>query len=349
VACTLHRLAQAHGHVSALDGPAFPDLVAGVEEDAGETLPAARYERAHIVWALRARRRRQRYAPDVVHAHLATPGLAAATWLAAGDVPLVVTFHLMPIAPRWPKDYFMPIQSERVFAERARRHRGTAFVGGTAADVAAIAKRLPGTHTSLVVHAPPLPPIHEKTPTRLPYPPGQLKLLSVGRLGEQKGFDRLLLALADPRVRDVPWHWVLVGDGKLRAKLEASVSEAGLQGRVTLTGFLPSDRLFEQADLVLCPSRFEGTSLVPLEAILARRPVIASSIPPHVATLGGVPDSLLPDDESKWPEALLRALSDATARDDLCREQSRIVQGDPRERLWEDYKRIYEHVTGSRP
>src|SRR5581483_1053317 len=99
-----------------------------------------------------------------------------------------------------------------------------------------------------------------------PFPPDKLKLLSVGRLSEQKGFDRLVRALSDPKIRDLPWHWVLVGDGKERQRLEASVAAGGLEAKVTFAGFLPSNGLFQQADLVLCPSRFEGTSLVPLEA-----------------------------------------------------------------------------------
>jgi len=344
VACTLHRLATTHGHASRLDGPALPMLVAGVATETGETLPATVLERARAFWALGARTRVRAFAPDVVHVHLATPRYAATTWFIAGSLPLVVTFHLLPPNVPWAKDYLMPVHSERVLARLGQRRRRPTFVAVSAADRANLETLFPGADTAAVVNAPPLSPVRDEQHPVLPFPKGVVRLLSVGRLDEQKGFDRLVSALADPRVRSLPWHWVVVGDGGERARLEASVVANGLDGRVTFAGFTPAHHLYEQSDLVLCPSRFEGMPLVPLEVLLSRKPVLVSRIPPHQELLGAAPASFLPESDTEWAAALVGPLSDPTARAALLDAQSAVSRVDPRERLWQDYLRIYERV-----
>src|SRR6201992_1349312 len=108
MACTIHALSRAHGHDSRIEAPALPEIVRGVRE-AGAELDAAAETRAGP-WALGARRRRARVQPDVVHAHLATPGLASAAWWIAGGTPLSLSFHLLP-AERWPNDYLLRVPS----------------------------------------------------------------------------------------------------------------------------------------------------------------------------------------------------------------------------------------------
>lgn len=346
IACTLHRLGVAHGHTSMLEGPAIPELVAGVLEDSGERLPASRVERLHVTWALAAGRRRRGFRPDIVHAHFASPGLAMASWIIAGSTPFVGTFHLLPRAPRWPKDYFLPVQCERVFRVMASKQPRHAFVVGTAADLPPIRARFPGSRTVLIVNAPPLPPVAARNTPSLPFQSGVPRLLSVGRLNEQKGLDRLIRALADPAVAELPWHWVIVGEGPERSALERLVADMNLARRVTFVGHLPANGLFEQADLVLSPSRFEGTSLVPQEALLAGRPVLASRIPPHIDLLGDLPGALLPENDAEWPRALRTALADHRALRELRQAHSRRASGDPREELWRAYQQLYEQVLG---
>jgi len=348
VACTLHRLAERHGHTSMLDGPAFPALVSGVASDTGQQMASASYERFHLLWALAARRRRRAFDPDVVHAHLATPGLAGAAWLIAGRTPIVVTFHLLRRIPRWPRDYFAPVQSERVLARLSRAEPRSAFVTVSAADKSYFESVVADVRPEVVVNAPPLPPLRAPRPVALPFPDGALKLLSVGRLNEQKGFDRMLRALSDPRVRRTPWHWVIVGEGEDRSRLAAQIAETGLQDRVTLAGFIPAHGLFEQADLVLCPSRFEGMPLVVLEALEAARPVVASRIAPHVELLGHVPGSLLPEDDRAWPESLAILFEDGRARSALRAAEAVVSRAELREKFWADYLRIYETVARGR-
>lgn len=118
--------------------------------------------------------------------------------------------------------------------------------------------------------------------------PDELLLLSVGRLERNKGLHLLVAALA--RARDLPLRWVVIGDGPFRRQLTAAVRAARLSRRVVLAGRVGDAGLhtwYEAADLFVHPTLYEGSSLVTLEAMAHRLPVVAS-------TAGGLPDKVLP-------------------------------------------------------
>ncbi|MCS6886854.1 MAG: glycosyltransferase family 4 protein [Chloroflexus sp.] len=116
-------------------------------------------------------------------------------------------------------------------------------------------------------------------------------LLSVGRLEPNKGFDVLIAALARLR-NELPanWRWLLVGSGSARVALEQQARDAGIADHTIFVGRLSDEELhslYEEIDLFVHPTRYEGSSLVTLEAMIHRRPVVASAI-------GGIPDKVFP-------------------------------------------------------
>lgn len=152
-----------------------------------------------------------------------------------------------------------------------------------------------------------------------PLPEGPPRLVAIGRLAEQKGFPLLVeaMALAAPDLPDL--HLTLIGEGPFRPQLERQIASAGLQDRITLTGWLDEtgvrDHLARAHALVL-PSFAEGLPMVVMEAFAAARPVIASAIM-------GVPELVSP--ATGWlvpagdPAALAEAIRAfaATPRDRL--------------------------------
>ena len=143
-------------------------------------------------------------------------------------------------------------------------------------------------------------------------------LVSVGRLEANKGFDvliRVLATLANRNVMPARWKWVLVGDGSMRHTLHRAVEAAGLSARVVLQGRASVDDLhgwYEAATLFVHPTLYEGSSLVTLEAMAHRRPVVASRA-------GGLPDKVIPGvtgwlvppgNEEALGGAIIKALSD---------------------------------------
>lgn len=107
------------------------------------------------------------------------------------------------------------------------------------------------------------------------------QLLFVGRLAAIKGVALLLEAFADLRARHPKAGLTLVGDGPERAALEAKARDLGLGDSVRFTGYLgQSDVAAEllKTDVFVLPSFAEGVPVVLMEAMAARRPVIAPRV-----------------------------------------------------------------------
>ncbi len=107
--------------------------------------------------------------------------------------------------------------------------------------------------------------------------PGPLKLLSVGRLANQKRIDRLVEAVGR---MTVPVHCTIVGDGEDRAMLEELAYRVA-PGRVTFVGRKTPEevRAFQRdAEVFVLPSDKEGMPLSALEAMAAGLPIIGSNV-----------------------------------------------------------------------
>lgn len=111
-------------------------------------------------------------------------------------------------------------------------------------------------------------------PAALPAPPGASRLLALGRLHPNKGFDVLLRALAL-----LPGaHLSLAGEGPERAALQRLAAGLGVADRVAFLGWREdAGALLAACDLFVCPSRHEPLGNVVLEAWSAARPVIAAA------------------------------------------------------------------------
>ena len=116
---------------------------------------------------------------------------------------------------------------------------------------------------------------------------GDITVLSVGRLTEVKGQDRLIDAAALVRGRTkIPFRVVLVGDGPLRPRVEERIRQSSMGDRVTVVGHLEhrSDALvghYKAADLFVLPSvtagdRKEGIPGTLVEAMAAGLPIVST-------------------------------------------------------------------------
>jgi glycosyltransferase involved in cell wall biosynthesis len=109
-------------------------------------------------------------------------------------------------------------------------------------------------------------------------PATPLRVLCVGRLVRQKGFEFVLEALSRARA---PSLLRIVGDGPLRARLASRIAALGLEDRVDLVGWVDRADLpayYQWADVLCLPSFEEGMPNVVLEAMAAGLPVIASDV-----------------------------------------------------------------------
>ena len=334
VALTLRDLALAHGWEAAIDLP-VPIPTERFAAPAPEPAPKVSWWR----WAVRERR-----PVDVVHAHLPWPDRLGPALVAAQGMPLVVTFHLLPREEGWTRDRLFGVQTKWLMALVGRTRARVTWVALSREDARTL-ERLLGAPVVVVRNAPP-----RAIPSTRPvtWPEEIVRLVSVGRLEWQKGFERMIDALAHPPVRDLPWHWNLLGEGSLRDALRARITTAGLDERITLVGARPASDGLTGAHLLLAPSLREGMPLVPLEALEAGVPVIASRIPPHEELFEKVPDALLSADEGAWPTDLVRVIADGVVRQRLLLAQRRILGDDPRESTWRMYASLYDELRLTR-
>lgn len=129
----------------------------------------------------------------------------------------------------------------------------------------------------------------------LPLPEGQGRMVAIGRLSEQKGQLLLIEALAKACPQAPELHLTLVGDGGLRAPIEAAIARLGLTDRVTLTGWLDEAGVRQElarAHALVLPSFAEGLPMVVMEAMAAARPVLATYV-------AGIPELVVPG-ETGW-------------------------------------------------
>lgn len=102
-------------------------------------------------------------------------------------------------------------------------------------------------------------------------------LLAVGRLGPEKGFDRLLHAFGGLAPENPEWDLVIVGEGPERSTLERQVIELGLAGRVHLPGRIGNlGDWYERADLYALSSYFEGFPNTLAEAMAYGLPAVST-------------------------------------------------------------------------
>lgn len=107
----------------------------------------------------------------------------------------------------------------------------------------------------------------------------KLKLIAVGRLISQKGYDVLLPALAR-LARETDFECLILGRGPLQVALQQQRESLGLTQHVTFYGW--DDNPFaaiREADIFLLPSRWEGFGNVLLEAMALGRPIVAADCP----------------------------------------------------------------------
>ena len=145
-------------------------------------------------------------------------------------------------------------------------------------------------------------------------PPACPLALFVGRLAEQKGVADLLGALDLLQHVRPDLRTLIVGDGPLRARLEATARAYRLvESRRALFLGHRNDvpRLLAACDLLVLPSLYEGMPNVVLEAMRFRKPVVATAAPGTTEVVVNNATGLLVP--LKSPPALARALRQVVA------------------------------------
>lgn len=236
---------------------------------------------AQVTAILRTRR------PHVVHTHMAKAGFVGRLAARLVGTPVIVhTFHGNVL-----RGYFGAARSRAfVTLERVMGALSTKVIAispGQREEILAL--RIARAENIVVVPlgvdlAPFRDPPRGRLRTSLGIGPGVALVGTVARLVPIKEVELFLRAVAEVSRTRTDVLAVVVGDGPLRADLEAVAVRLGIDRRVHFLGWradLPA--IYADLDVFVLSSRNEGTPVAILEALTAGVPVVATSV-------GGVPD-----------------------------------------------------------
>lgn len=162
-------------------------------------------------------------------------------------------------------------------------------------------------------------------------PDGPLNMLSVGRLVEKKGFDRLIAAFAllPPEIN---WHWTHIGGGELLDSLTAQAREAGIGAdRIDWRGACDQPEVIaamRAADLFVLPSRIaangdrDGLPNVLMEAASQELPILSTAVSAIPEFIEDGTHGILSSDK---PEALADAMAFIAANPARAAEMARAA------------------------
>jgi glycosyltransferase involved in cell wall biosynthesis len=151
-------------------------------------------------------------------------------------------------------------------------------------------------------------PSHRRKPFRVLYS---------GRIEADKGvFDLLSIAKDLRSSHGEAIVFELLGDGGAMPELAKAVAEADLQDTFELRGHCTRPELLvrlAEAHVVIAPTRStfpEGLNKAIIEAILAYRPVVTSSVCPALDLVGDAAVEATPDDPGSYRDALIKLFED---------------------------------------
>ncbi len=284
----------------------FGEMIARHDRDYGASFKAATRARNGLYFAELFRRRGIGH----VHVHFANRATHTALFLKKwAGIPFSFTAHA--------QDFMVDLGSDDLLRELCREAEFVVGVSDYSCDLLRktcpdSADKISRVYNGIAMDQFPAAPIEEF---------GPLRIISIGRLIEFKGFHHLVNACALLKKRGIDFHWTLVGEGPWRERLEKQVADAGLAAQVTFAGVQSQEsvkRLLEHSDVFCLPCIVDskGASDI-LPTVITES--MACSLPVVSTRLVGVPEMVVPEetgllvepgDDEALAEALARLAND---------------------------------------
>jgi glycosyltransferase involved in cell wall biosynthesis len=186
---------------------------------------------------------------------------------------------------------------------------------------------------------------------------GQPIVGTIGRLIEQKGLDVFILAAAQIAQQRSDVEFQIAGEGPLREALRKQIADLGLTDRIHLLGNRSDvPELLQHFSVFVSSSRWEGLPYALLEALAARRPVVATRVLGSEELIQNEVNGLLvpPADPAALSEAILRLLDDRALAHRLAEAGRQLVEREYNqqrmaEQIMEVYQRARTRLTPDSP
>lgn len=117
--------------------------------------------------------------------------------------------------------------------------------------------------------------IHKLAQEQVTDLPDGFKVISVGRLTYQKGFDLALEAVKKLFDKGIQFQWIIIGDGEDKKALQEKAIQYGIADKIHFLGIKENHYPYLlQSDIFLHTSRFEGFGIVIHEAKILAKPIL---------------------------------------------------------------------------
>lgn len=171
------------------------------------------------------------------------------------------------------------------------------------------------------------------------------RILSVGRLDCQKGYDLLLESLSKIKDQLQDWAIDIYGEGKDKESLEFQRHTLGLDEKVHFLGYSNDmETVYANHSIYVMSSRFEGFPMVLLEAMAAGLPVVSFACPegPEVLLKDGGGILVKAEDTDALSKAIVKMISDETFREKCRNEAMEIVLKYQPKKIYEKWAALFE-------
>lgn len=174
------------------------------------------------------------------------------------------------------------------------------------------------------------------------------RLLSVGRLSQEKGFDRLIRVFE--LVHKIQPDCVLdiVGDGPLRSELELQVVKKKLDRSVFFWGMQEDiGKFYEDSIIYILPSYREGMPRVLLEAKEYCLPIVAFDIltGPREIVQDGVDGFLVEDGNiEEMAQRIIQLIEDPKLREEFSKNSTKILELYSKDRILKQWYKLFQSL-----
>ena len=179
------------------------------------------------------------------------------------------------------------------------------------------------------------------------------RVIAVGRLDYQKGFDRLIRAwdLVRRSGRFADWRLDIFGQGEWRDMLQGMIDERGLAATARICR--PTTQIgdeYVQSSLLVMSSHYEGFPMVMIEAMASGLPVVSFDYKcgPKDIIRPGENGLLVRDgDEEGLAQALMTLMADDALRMRMSQRAREVVQCYSEEAVMARWIRLFASITRS--
>ncbi len=273
-------------------------------------------------------------------------------FMTTANILLALAARGLKISPIGSERTYPPMLSLGKYWEwlRKKTYRYLDVVAALTRESAVWLKKNTEARRVTVIPNPVIYPLGKNPPIVKPqsHAKGKFTLLAVGRLSEEKGFDRLLHAFEGLAPCFPDWKLVILGEGDSRNSLEQLTRALGLGERVFFPGRAGNIAdWYEIADIYVMTSHFEGFPNTLVEAMSYGVPAVSvdCNTGPRDIIRHGVDGLLVPqDDQAALVDALRKFMEDDALRQRYSKRAVEVRERFSMERVVQKWESLFHEL-----